>query len=73
MRDPFRMYDQWKTASPYDDEPDILAECSECAHLLRQYIDDNEQPSDMPQPLKALLGRTAATLDAAAEWIEEVE
>ena len=35
--DPFRNYDAWKTASPYDDCPDEYARlrCSSCGGFLR--------------------------------------
>ena len=30
MRHPFQGYDQWKTASPYDDDPEVIAKCQCC-------------------------------------------
>lgn len=42
MRDPFQGYDQWKTASPYDDEPDIIEEAEGFIELYR----DSTVPSE---------------------------
>ena len=35
----FQGYDQWKTASPYDDEPDVVEEA-------QRFLDDHKESSD---------------------------
>ena len=42
MRDPFAGYDQWKTASPYDDDPD------ECEHENLEHQAAQPERSDEP-------------------------
>jgi len=43
----FRGYDQWKTASPYDNEPDILEEIARaieiCERSKKEPIDDQDR------------------------------
>jgi hypothetical protein len=44
MNDPFQGYDQWKTASPYDDDPDPVDEaCRFLEHLKGKDITGNER------------------------------
>ena len=36
MNDLFRGYDEWKTASPYDDEPDVVEEGTRCLSEIHE-------------------------------------
>ena len=50
-------YDQWKTASPYDDEPDITEELQRARQLINRQIIE--------------LDNIKSIVDAAIEWIDE--
>ncbi len=50
FRDPFRNYDQWKTASPYDDDP---VYCT-CGHDLDDHIDVTDMGQVARRAKKAL-------------------
>ncbi len=50
LRDPFRNYDQWKTASPYDDDP---VYCT-CGHDLDDHIDVTDMGQVAKRAKKAL-------------------
>lgn len=63
MRDPFQGYDQWKTASPFDDEPDILEELANAIEIVERSQKEPIHNSDRD--------RVLAILRAAAEFIEE--
>lgn len=63
MPDPFNTYDQWKTASPYDDEPDILAELSAAIEIVERSKVEPIYDSDRERVLDIL--------KAAADFIEE--
>ena len=45
--DPFRNYDAWKTASPYDDDPDLIADAE--AWLKRNEAESSEDTNDPVQ------------------------
>lgn len=40
MRDPFAGYDQWKTASPYDDEVDPFEDADRFIEATNKYVDN---------------------------------
>ena len=63
-------YDQWKTASPYDDEPDIVEECERMAIECDKFIKAHSELSDITYDEKILLEQCSDTLNAAAEFIE---
>ena len=65
-------YDQWKTASPYDDEPDVIDECQKLAERCRKYVEVHAELSDITAAEKQLLLSCADTLDVAAEHIAEI-
>ena len=64
-------YDQWKTASPYDDDPDICKECQNLADEVADYIDIHAELSDLTTTEKILLNQCVNTLREAARVIEE--
>lgn len=78
MRDPFANYDQWKTASPYDDhvdatEPlDLQERCTRAKIalelVLRVFREEGFGESTIPY-----IERAVATLDAASDYITELE
>ena len=45
MRDPFANYDAWKTASPYDDESDVIHEAE---NWLKRNEAQSSEDSDDP-------------------------
>ena len=53
MRDPFQGYDQWKTASPYDDHPDPIYEADK---WLKLRDGPNRVPGDFSPRELELLG-----------------
>jgi hypothetical protein len=60
-------YDQWKTASPYDDEPDYADESIKMAEKIEQYIASADLKDDWP--LTVLLKQSADTHREVADWI----
>ena len=68
MRDPFAGYDQWKTASPYDDEPDVVDNCSHVVQNIEYALREWEPP--ISDRVRQLLESAKDTLNAAAEYIE---
>ena len=62
-------YDQWKTASPYDDEPDVVEECDRIASRCQEYLDAFDKLKI--QEIKFLLEDCRDTLDAAARFIQD--
>ena len=75
MRDPFAGYDQWKTASPYDDQPDpdALEELSNCIGEVQEYIDVHKEISDLTRQEELLLRHCINVMHLASEVIEESE
>lgn len=67
----FDGYDQWKTASPYDDEPDIIEECQRVAGECEQYIKAHKELSDLTHAEEVLLNNCMDTLKEAARFIDE--
>lgn len=67
----FQCYDQWKTASPHDDEPDVGAECEKLAVEVQACINARAELSDLTHSERILLEQCRDTLNAAAEWISE--
>lgn len=63
VRDPFAGYDQWKTASPYDDDPDILAELADAIEIVERSKVEPIWDGDRDRVLDIL--------NAAADFIEE--
>ena len=63
-------YDQWKTASPYDDEPDVVEECYRVAKECLKYIEAHVELSDITRTERTLLESCHDTLKAAAEFIQ---
>jgi len=63
-------YDQWKTASPYDDEPDIVEECERVANSCERFIQVHRELSDLTREEEILIHECLDTLKAAAEFIE---
>ena len=47
-------YDQWKTASPYDDDPDLIQEAEK---LLREYEKAKLNWEESPGPWKYYLDK----------------
>ena len=64
-------YDQWKTASPYDDEIDIIDECRKVASKCQKHIDTHADISDLTQTERMLLEQCRDTLNEAARYIDE--
>ena len=64
-------YDQWKTASPYDDEPDIVKECGNLADEIQRHIDIHGELSDLTHVERILFSQCRDTLREAARVIEE--
>lgn len=65
-------YDQWKTASPYDDEPDVIAECNNLAEKCQKFIDEHTALSDLTREERNLLESCRDTLRFAADEIAEL-
>lgn len=63
-------YDQWKTASPYDDDPDVVEECYRLAKEVDAYIKVHAELSDLTLSLRILLESCRDTLNVTGEWIE---
>ena len=49
MYDGFRCYDQWKTASPYDDEPDWIEEADRWKQEAQHWLTKNA-PTTTDEP-----------------------
>lgn len=64
------LYDQWKTASPYDDEPDPLVECLTLAAECERYIKIHAELSDITREERTLLESCRDTLEYVAEYIK---
>ena len=64
-------YDQWKTASPYDDEPDVIEECQRLAKECRKYVEVHKELSDLTSKEESLLLQVAETFDMAADYMLE--
>ena len=64
-------YDQWKTASPYDDEPDVVEECERVAKECSAFIEAHTELSDITRTERALLESCKDTLNFAAEFIRD--
>ena len=64
-------YDQWKTASPYDEEPDIVKECGNLADEITVYVRVHTEISDIGTTEKILFNQCADLLREAARVIEE--
>jgi hypothetical protein len=61
-------YDQWKTASPYDDEPDYIEICSKLANKCKDSADNFE--SLRITEFVDLLNEASDTLYEVANYIE---
>ena len=66
------LYDQWKTASPYDDEPDVAQELLNAAQACREHVRIHAELSDITTTERLLLIQSADTMEAAAEHILEI-
>jgi hypothetical protein len=62
-------YDQWKTASPYDDEPDPAEEAEKMAAKCEKYLKAHKELSDMNRDLELLLLSVMDTLHYLADEI----
>jgi len=72
MRDPFAGYDQWKTATPYDDEPDVdaLEELDKCIGECQEHIKVHKEISDLTRKEELLLKYCIDVMHLAQEEIE---
>ena len=64
-------YDQWKTATPYDDDPDISVELTNLAQECETYIAVHAELSDITHAERILLQQCADTMRMAITFIEE--
>lgn len=64
-----RGYDQWKTASPYDDEPDVIQEMRDTVDAFD--IACRNWGSELPDGWKYLCRKMRDTLADAADYFEE--
>lgn len=69
MSDPFSGYDAWKTASPYDDDPDVLEQCQAAKDILRNVVDDFDNLT--PAYVRSELHRVQEIVSDVSDWIEE--
>lgn len=79
MRDPFAGYDQWKTASPYDDQPEAPDWIEDANHWLETYSEQEweriskaaDSLQHLSEPLEALR-LTIHELIKNTSWAQEI-